>query len=127
MPRLWSRDADFVHRLYTDVLGAIPDRAGLDYWTGQVSERGAEAVADAFLFHPDSRIETETTPRRLVWDAYNTILERAEGSINPDPGWGFWTRQVESGAVSPAELVVTFATSQEAEAADAFDLWPIIP
>ncbi|MFW2380466.1 MAG: Ig-like domain-containing protein, partial [Acidimicrobiales bacterium] len=102
-------------RVYSAMLGRLPDEPGFDYWTG-LREEGLDlaemityfGTSDEFVMIYGDRLTTDTD---LEWIrfVYNEILDR-----EPDPaGQAYWEELLGSGEVTREEMVVFFAQSEE--------------
>jgi hypothetical protein len=87
-------NADFVTRVYLNVLGRQPDKSGAAYWTSMLVNgtltRGGVMVN--FSESAEYRMKTATAVNVIM--AYVGMLRRA-----PDPdGYAYWVGQLNSGA-----------------------------
>jgi Zn-dependent metalloprotease len=118
----------FVRQHYLDFLNREPDQGGWDFWTGQITQCGADAacvarkrtdVSLAFMYsteflsqHPGLRNPPGTTPDfnngEFIRIAYLIYLRRAPD----DGGYAFWLGQLNS-ANDYSAITTAFLTSTE--------------
>lgn len=111
---IWDRSesAQQVARLYDTTLGRSPDASGLGYWRGRVDDGSAriEDVADAFTRSAEFMAKYGTLSNRdFVEGLYRNTLGRG----GDDAGSSYWTRQLDTSAVSRAGVVMGFSESGE--------------
>ena len=101
-------DSDFLTRVYQNVLGRLPDPAGLQYWLGPL-QNGALTRAQVF----------DQFVRSVEYD--NLVRSRAFGNLmymgflqrSADPsGLAYWTQVIANGAPLP-NVVQGFISSTE--------------
>lgn len=108
--------------LYVAYFNRAPDANGLNYWAGKIANDGwtVATVARSFMDQTEvaSAYPAYMTNAEVVNKVYANVLNRA-----PDAeGATYWTNQLNSGAVSKADLimaVVNAAKSSTGTAADA--------
>jgi len=116
----WSDD---VYRLYQATLDRSPDAGGFDGWTEALAA-GADylSVVSGFVNSPEFQATYgATTNSQFVTLLYNNVLDRA-----PDAGGlASWVNQLDSGAMTRAEVVRGFAQSPEfrSNSADPLEAW----
>ena len=110
-----------VVELYT-ALGRAPDAAGLNYWT-QVFEGGASlsALAGGFITSAEGQQiygatagGSPTADAAFVTSAYQELLGRPADAA----GAAYWTGQLDTGALRPADVLASFVRSSEVQARD---------
>ncbi len=104
----WSDD---VFRLYQGVLDRNPDAIGFDTWTSALAEGGDyQSVVSVFFNSTEfQNIYGGTSNSEFVTLLFDNVLDRA-----PDPtGLANWTGQLDSGALTRAEIVGRIAQSIE--------------
>ena len=99
-----------VARLYLAALGRMPEEDGWSYWSGVRS--GGVPLTDlavSFISTPEGRLRLGVDdPDELIEALYQNVLDRS-----PDEeGAAYWRSQLAAG-VSRAEVVVSFAESEE--------------
>jgi hypothetical protein len=93
----------FLTGVYADVLGRVPDAAGLDFWRALLQGGMAPAqIAEDFL----GSLEAE---RRLVDGYYQTFLDRNADTA----GAQMWLSLLQSHQLSPAQVAQAFLASDE--------------
>lgn len=86
-------NADFVNRLYTDVLGRAPDASGAAYWTGQLNS-ASQSRGQAMLAFSESG---EFISRR-AGNVYVTMMFVGMLRRSPDAGgYGYWVNFLANG------------------------------
>jgi uncharacterized protein (DUF1800 family) len=98
----------FVRRIYQDVLGRVPEAAGLAFWRGELDagrvSRGLAMVA----FSESDEYKARAGHRIFVVMAYTGMLKRA-----PDQGgFDFWVAELARGR-SGRDLVTLFLDASE--------------
>lgn len=114
---LWTDD---VFRLYAAALDREPDKGGLLGWTGQLSYGLELTTAAAGFVNSPEFLNTygDTTNGEFVTLLYNNVLDR-----DPDPvGFDSWTSQLDSAALTRAEVLLGFSQSLEFRIATAAGL-----
>jgi Ca2+-binding RTX toxin-like protein len=109
-----------VYRIFQATLDREPYQTGHMYWTERLlGGTSAEDVAAGFMASPEFQTTYgETTNAEFVTLLYNNVLDRA-----PAPsGLDWWTAQLDSGAMTRAEVVLGFSQSPEFQNATAEDL-----
>lgn len=108
--------------LYVGLFNRAPEADGLNYWAGQLAEgQSLEEVADAMY---DAAVALSfyskaDTVEAFVTKAYQNALGR-----NPDAeGLAYWSAEVESGAVTPGQLVIALIAAAKEYADDAEYGW----
>jgi len=99
----------FVSRLYRKMLHRTYDKAGLDYWVGELSGgKSAIDVAEQFFFSDDFR-DANLSNEEFVTRMYNTFLDRA-----PDEeGLKYWVGLMEDKKFTRLLVLYGFAFSEE--------------
>ncbi|MEM9144917.1 MAG: DUF4214 domain-containing protein [Pseudomonadota bacterium] len=99
-------------RLFVAALGRTPDAGGLQFWQEAVEGAlGLNGVADAFVLSAEfaAIFGAAPEPEALVTAFFENVLDRAPDAA----GLGFWTEQVESGALDTVSLLLAFSESPE--------------
>lgn len=110
-----------VARLYDTAFDRAPDPAGLAAWRNAL-DTGAtvEQIAQSFTTSPEFQAlygGPTASAAALVDGLYRNTLDRA-----PDPaGQAFWVQQIQSGTLTPAQVVLSFSESAEHRANTAAD------
>lgn len=101
-------NAQFVTRVYLNVLGRQPDPSGLAHWTGQLNT-GAMTRGQVMVgFSESAEFRNDVANEVSVTMIYMGVLRRA-----PDPGgFSFWVDQADKGNSSLA-LINGFLASPE--------------
>ncbi|HCS70124.1 MAG TPA: hypothetical protein DIW51_09170, partial [Rhodospirillaceae bacterium] len=101
-----------VFRLYQATLDRNPDTAGHQGWTAQLMNGtvSLQQAAANFVNSPEfQNTYGATTNTQFVTLLYNNVLNR-----NPDPaGLNSWVSQLDSGALTRAQVVLGFSESAE--------------
>jgi hypothetical protein len=93
-------DERFIDRLYQNALGRPPDRAGRDYWTGELL-RGVPRGAIVARFIEMPEFQARTAPHVEVLTRYYLFLRR----VPEAEGLAFWALQADRrGALTAAIL-----------------------
>ncbi|MGZ8320417.1 MAG: DUF4214 domain-containing protein [Telluria sp.] len=104
------------YRLYQAAFNRVPDEAGLGFWIGQMDKGlSLQDVAAAFVGAPEFErlVGPDPDNRALVDNFYHNVLHRY-----PDAGgYAYWLGILDSGAATPAQLLVAFSESPENQAA----------
>ncbi|OYV82322.1 MAG: hypothetical protein B7Z73_17180, partial [Planctomycetia bacterium 21-64-5] len=116
-----ERLAPIVSRYYEQFLLRTPDAGGLSYWIGIWQQTGGpETVVAGMISSPEfmrqSAAAHPTLSPNAAWitTLYERLLNR-----EPDPaGLQYWTSNLDSGAMTPPEVVLGFETSVEAYSND---------
>lgn len=100
-----------VFRIYQATLDRAPELGGLTHWTSQISNgQSLETVVTGFV--NSSEFQTTygaTNNTEFVTLLYNNVLDRA-----PDAGGlAHWVGQLNSGALTRAQVVLGFSQSSE--------------
>lgn len=117
-PGIWQPDERIaqVARLYDTALGRAPDPAGLAAWRDAL-DAGAtvQQIAQSFTATPEFQAlygGPNASAAALVDGLYRNTLDRA-----PDPaGQSYWVQQLQSGTLTPAQVVFSFSESPEHKA-----------
>lgn len=109
-----ARDADHlgeVYRLYVGLLGREPLHSGLSYWMSALSDGTTyDAAISQFITSEEFTTNFATdTPEAYVQTLYTNILGRAPSQGEET----YWVGQLNSGAMTNAELAKFFIGSQE--------------
>lgn len=107
--------------MYIAYFDRAPDSLGLFYWGDRLADgMGLTQIARSFFVQDESR-EAFPDPNdneKLVFDAYNNLLER-----DPDAeGRDFWIGELENGNVSRAEFMLALINGAKAETGSAADV-----
>jgi hypothetical protein len=96
--------------LYDAILNRAGDKAGFGYWLAQI-DGGANLtnVAKTFLSSPEASGLATKTNLDFVKLLYSQGLEREPDTV----GSAFWVKQLNSGALSRADVAAAFASSDE--------------
>ncbi len=99
----------FVSRLYRKMLHRTYDKAGLDYWVGELDKgKSAVDVAEQFFFSDDFR-DANLSDEEFVTRMYNTFLDRA-----PDEeGLEYWVGLMKDKKFTRLLVLYGFAFSDE--------------
>jgi len=104
------------YRLYRAAFDRAPDEFGIGFWISRLDlGTSLKAVANAFVASTEFKTMYGTNPgnAELVAKLYANILDRA-----PDAeGSAFWTKALDSGAASRADVLLAFSESAEHVAA----------
>ncbi len=103
----------FVGRLYATGLGRDPEAAGLKMWA-EALDRGTAtgtSVASNFFLGAEFTNQNVSNQEFLI-RAYRIFMDRPI-DIDNDPGFLYWLGQLNSGRLSRADIVNTFAASDE--------------
>lgn len=104
------------YRLYQAAFNRTPDEAGLGFWIAQMDMGlSLQQAAQGFVNAPEFRDLVGANPsnRALVDKFYQNVLHRT-----PDEaGYAYWLGILDSGAATPAQLLVAFSESPENQAA----------
>lgn len=99
------------YRLYTAYFGRNPDFGGLTYWSKKL-RTGTRLLNVSEFFSTSSEFKNtygDIDEAEFVALIYKNVLDRTpDGS-----GFSFWTRQLQSGRYSRAEVMIGFSESQE--------------
>ncbi|MBX3536974.1 MAG: DUF4214 domain-containing protein [Chelatococcus sp.] len=113
--------------LYHAFFGREADAGGLDFWLAQgLAGQSVAAIAANFATSDEFRVRSEEVETSAFVEAlYTKVLARA----GDQGGRDFWVEQVNSQAISRAEVALSFARSDEAESKIALltppaDIWP---
>lgn len=113
-------DAEFVERLYADVLGRDPDDAGLQAWTAQLAKGVSRAeVLLGFSESQENRAATDRAIAGGLWTVDAEALEvvrcymAALGRPPDAEGLAQWTSLRDNGRLGAAEMVDAFVASAE--------------
>lgn len=113
-----------VTRLYLALLDREPDAGGLAFWTDQLARGGSLRNIVAF-FRTSPEFEERfgelinAPADQWVDHMYNQVLGR-----NPDAGGrDYWVEAIESGRLSPEDLIMHFSESPEYRVTTAAALW----
>lgn len=100
----------FATRLYTVVLGRIPDPAGLEYWGTRLRTRQISFAdcARGFLFSQEF-LSKNVSDAEYVTVLYRTFLDREPES----DGLSYWTGRLASGSVNRSSVIEGFSNSVE--------------
>lgn len=105
-------DIGRVYRMYLAALGRKPDLSGLGYWVNEL-DRGMEltAVADNFLRSAEFQKLNGSNPSTstLINSFYQNVLHRTSDKA----GFDYWADRLNSGTISPAEVLISFCDSSE--------------
>lgn len=109
-------NAGQAYRLYRAAFDRAPDQFGIGFWISRLDlGTSLEAVANAFVASSEFKTMYGDNPgnAELVARFYANILDRA-----PDAqGSAFWTRALDSGAATRADVLLAFSESAEHVAA----------
>jgi hypothetical protein len=98
-------------RLYTAYFGRTPDTGGVKYWSKKLRS-GTTLLNVSDFFSTSSEFKNtygDIDEAEFVALIYKNVLLR-----NPDgTGFSFWTRQLQSGRYSRAEVMIGFSESSE--------------
>jgi hypothetical protein len=99
------------YRLYTAYFGRNPDFGGLSFWSKKL-RTGTRLLNVSDFFSTSSEFKNtygDIDEAEFVALIYKNVLSRTpDGS-----GFSFWTRQLQSGRYSRAEVMIGFSESQE--------------
>lgn len=99
------------YRLYTAYFGRNPDFGGLSFWSKKL-RTGTRLLNVSEFFSTSSEFKNtygDIDEAEFVALIYKNVLSRTpDGS-----GFSFWTRQLQSGRYSRAEVMIGFSESQE--------------
>ncbi len=101
-----------IAELYSAVAHRLPDAAGFTYWVGQYQGgMGATAIAQVFI----SSAEFQSELSSQTYQAFlNVLYQNVYGSPNVDPnGYAYWLNLLANGTVTPAYVLLQFATSSQ--------------
>lgn len=100
------------YRLYEAAFDRAPDQTGLGFWIDRLDQGASlQSVADGFVKSAEFQqlYGADPSTDSFVTALYQNVLDRA-----PDQeGLAFWTQQIDSGAMSEAQVLVGFAESEE--------------
>jgi hypothetical protein len=98
-------------RLYTAYFGRTPDTGGVKFWSKKLRS-GSTLLNVSDFFSTSSEFKNtygDIDEAEFVALIYRNVLNR-----NPDgTGFSFWTRQLQSGRYSRAEVMIGFSESSE--------------
>jgi hypothetical protein len=100
-----AKDANglYVAAVYQQVLGRLPDEAGINYWTSQLDSTTPEGMVAASIVH-----SAEYYANEVIRPAYLKYL----GRVADDAGVAWWTTQLQSG-MSDEQFEAGLAASAE--------------
>lgn len=98
-------------RLYRAAFGRFPDTGGASFWYGElIGGASIESIAQRFLDSPEAADFVPTGDNGIFVDRlYGNVLGRGGDA----EGAAFWLGQLDSGAMSHAQVLVAFAESPE--------------
>ena len=105
-----------IYAFYEGLLGRAPDALGFEAWTANLEAgMSLQQIAQDFLasseFTADFGSYTSTSDQTFVEDLYQTALHRSADA----GGLQYWENQLQSGALSRADVAVDIALSAEAQ------------
>ena len=86
-------DADFVDRVYRNVLDRAPDAGGQAYWSGLLKDRRRSRGAVMLGFSQSSEFRRATAHRIDVTMVYEAMLRRAPSA----DAYAGWTDKLDAG------------------------------
>ena len=116
-------DAEFVGRLYQNVLGRAPDPSGQSYWTG-VLARGArrEDVLTGLAESAENRQTTAPLVQAGLWQLDPAAAQAARmydtvfGRLPDAAGLGYWAEALGGGSLGLQDMANGFVSSPEFQA-----------
>lgn len=108
-------NAGQAYRLYQAAFGRKPDLEGLGYWINKLDEgTSLNRVANSFYNSAEfqSLYGNRQTTGDFITNLYANVLHRT-----PDAGgFDYWVNQLHRGALSPADVLLSFSESAENQA-----------
>lgn len=110
-----------VARLYFAYFLRVPDREGLEFWSGRhAAGTPLQSISDFFATSPEFVARySALTNAEFVALVYRNVLGREPDSA----GLTFWTGQLDSGATTRGGMMVGFSESAEYQAAIASEVY----
>jgi hypothetical protein len=113
-----AADDAALYRTYSGMLGRQPDQGGFAYWSDRLESGDftLEQLATDFLFAPEflAFFDNATSPDELSSeDLVNHMYLNVFGREPDAGGFDFWNTELESGALSQAQVVVAMTQSDE--------------
>src|SRR5262245_48085404 len=103
-------DADFVVRVYQNVLSRAPDRAGQTYWTTQMANGTLSRGGVMLNFSESAEYKSKTQSQTNVTMAYVGMLRRS-----PDQsGYDYWSGRLSAGSALNALIDSLFHSAEYA-------------
>lgn len=108
--------------LYVGLFNRAPEADGLNYWAGQLADgQSLEEIADAMY---DAALGLGFYSKADTVEAFVTkVYNNALGRTPDEEGLAYWSAEVESGAVTPGELVIAMINAAKDYADDAEYGW----
>ena len=107
------QNAGSVYMLYKAAFNRAPDTGGMGYWLAQ-KDAGLNIVtniAQSFLSTPEFIAKYGTNPSNATY--IDKLYQNVLGRSGDAGGVAYWNQQLDSGAVSKAAALVSFATLPE--------------
>ena len=107
------QNAGAIYMLYKATFNRAPDNSGMGYWLSQVDsgKNLVTNIAQSFLSTPEFIAKYGTNPSNATY--IDKLYQNVLGRSGDAGGVAYWNQQLDSGAVSKAAALVSFATLPE--------------
>jgi hypothetical protein len=113
-PYVGGSDGQLV-RIYSAMLGRLPDEIGFDYWSGMLND--GMQLSDMITYFGTSEEFSNTYGDRLIEDSNEEWIEFVYGEIlergSDEAGKAYYLGLLNDGEATREEIVVFFAESEE--------------